>query len=341
MGDRFTRREALALLGGAIPSMMVHKVEATPTLEPVRIGWVEAMANAPVLIARHEGYFDRQGLSVTLAGFPSGLLIREGLLDETLDMAYIGVPPIVHWVAGGAPLVIVAKVNYGQAVLVARRRVGIRKVTDLRGRRLAGVRRGSGMDVLLRGCVLAEHGGLTVEDLGGLEAMAVTDMGSALEAGEVDAAFMWEPYVTQLLARRTVRVVLNVNRVEPHYPWYVIAVRRAFMERHPGRVEGVLRAHRSAITRLWESPNSGNATIAEAFALSAELGPDGKTYTAEEVVKRARSRLGWEWELDGGDESFIRRLMGWSTRLGLIEQAPALEELVDMGPMRRIRGEYT
>ena len=34
--------------------------------EPVRIGWVYAMANAPVLIAQADGHFEAQGLDVTL-----------------------------------------------------------------------------------------------------------------------------------------------------------------------------------------------------------------------------------------------------------------------------------
>ena len=187
--------------------------------ESVRIGWVYAMANAPLLIAQERDLFTAQGLELTLEQFTSGPLIRKGLNEGTLDMAYIGVPPIVHWVAKGAELVILAKVNYGQASLVARRDVGIAKVADLTGRRLAGVREKSGMDVLLRGFVLGEVGGLKPEDLALIETRPVAEMGPALEAGTYDAAFMWEPFVARLLARRTARVVLNVNRVEPHYPW--------------------------------------------------------------------------------------------------------------------------
>ena len=86
-------------------------VGAAHGAEPVRIGWVYAMANAPVLIAQADGHFEAQGLDVTLESFTSGPLIRKGLNGGTLDMAYIGVPPIVHWVAKGAKLVIVAKTS--------------------------------------------------------------------------------------------------------------------------------------------------------------------------------------------------------------------------------------
>lgn len=209
---------------------------------PVRIGWVYAMANAPVLIAEERGLFAEQGVEAVLESFTSGPLIRKGLTEGTLDLAYIGVPPIVHWSAKGADLAIVAKVNYGQASLLARRDAGIRTVADLAGRRLAGVRERSGMDVLLRGYVLGEVGGLAPADLALIETLPVGEMGAALEAGTYDAAFMWEPFVARLLVRRTARVVLNVNRAEPYYPWYVVAARREFLDAHPDRVKGVLRA---------------------------------------------------------------------------------------------------
>ena len=302
--------------------------------EPVRIGWVYAMANAPVLIAQADGHFEAEGLDVALESFTSGPLIRKGLSEGTLDMAYI-----VHWVAKGAELAIVAKVNYGQASLLARRDSGIRQVSELAGRRLAGVRERSGMDVLLRGYVLGEIGGLDPTDLAAIETMPVAEMGPALEAGRFDAAFMWEPFVAQMLARRTARVVLNVNRAEPYYPWYVIAARREFVDVHPERVKSVLRAHRLAIKYLQSSPNAGNSVIAEAFKLEQETGPDGKVYSPEEIVKRARSRLGWEWDLNEDDRDFIERLMGWSTSLGFIKAPLDIDSLLDLGPLRRVRRE--
>ena len=78
---------AMAAAAAAFGAAAVHGAE------PVRIGWVYAMANAPVLVAQADGHFEAQGLAVTLESFTSGPLIRKGLNEGTLDMAYIGVPP--------------------------------------------------------------------------------------------------------------------------------------------------------------------------------------------------------------------------------------------------------
>ena len=334
------RRKASCAFGTfGIALALVAGTAAAQTSAPVRIGWVYAMANAPVLIADQQGLFEEQGVEVTLESFTSGPLIRKGLLEETLDIAYIGVPPIVHWVAKGAKLSILAKVNYGQASLLVRRKSGIEKVSDLRGARLAGVREKSGMDVLLRGYVLGEIGGLAPADLAAIETRPVAEMGAALEAGQYDAAFMWEPFVARLLVRRTARVILNVNREVPYYPWYVIAVRNAYLERHPEQVRKVLRAHRAAIDFLNSSPNAGNEVIAQAFNLKTETGEGGKTYSPEEIVKRARSRLGWEWDLNEEDREFVERLVGWSTGLGFIAKPVDIDSLLKLRTIRKLRRE--
>ena len=335
---RWLGRNGTVAVAVFIAMVLAASASAQET-QPVRIGWVYAMANAPVLIARTRGLFEAQGLAVSLEKFTSGPLIRKGLTKSTLDMAYIGVPPIVHWVAKGASLAIVAKVNYGQASLVARRGAGISKVSDLAGKRLAGVRQRSGMDVLLRGYVLGEVGGLAPGSLAAIETLPVAKMGEALEAGRYDAAFMWEPFVARLLVRRTAHVVLNVNRAEPRYPWYVVAVRRDFLKQHPETVAKVLRAHRRAIEYLRSSPNAGNDVIARAFELKEETGPDDKKYSPVEIVKRARSRLGWEWNLTEDDRYFIERLMNWSAGLGFIRAPLQVNELLDLSTLRRLRRE--
>ena len=336
---RHRERARIALRTLGLVLALAAAGAAAQTTAPVRIGWVYAMANAPVLIADRQGLFAEEGVDVELTSFTSGPLIRKGLLEETLDMAYIGVPPIVHWVAKGANLSILAKVNYGQASLVVRRKSGIGAVPDLRGKRLAGVRERSGMDVLLRGYVLGEVGGLQPADLAAIETLPVAEMGSALEADDYDAAFMWEPFVAKLLVRRTARVILNINREIPYYPWYVIAVRDAYLEAHPEQVTRVLRAHRAAIQYLNSSPNAGNEVIAAAFELETEAGAGDKSYSPVEIVKRARSRLGWEWDLNEEDREFINRLIGWSTRLGFIARPVDIDTLLKLRAIRKLRRE--
>ena len=61
------RRKASCALGTfGIALALVAGTAAAQTSAPVRIGWVYAMANAPVLIADQQGLFEEQGVEVRI-----------------------------------------------------------------------------------------------------------------------------------------------------------------------------------------------------------------------------------------------------------------------------------
>ena len=62
--------------------------------EKIRIGWVYAMANAPVLIAEQQNLFAKHGVTAELQVFNSGPLVMRAFEAGDLDMAYIGMPPL-------------------------------------------------------------------------------------------------------------------------------------------------------------------------------------------------------------------------------------------------------
>ena len=63
----------LVLLIGAVFSVTSHAGEK------LKIGWVFAMANAPILIAQAKGYFKDEGLDVEIVQFNSGPLVHQAL----------------------------------------------------------------------------------------------------------------------------------------------------------------------------------------------------------------------------------------------------------------------
>lgn len=185
--------------------------------EPLRIGYVLAMANAPVLIAEQKGYFKDEGLKVDIKALGDGPVIQQALAAGELDVAYVGTPPVYQWYARGLKSVILAKVNYGQAAVLAGTETNIHTLKDLQGHKLAGVKKGSGMDVLLRGYVLQEHAGLNPDKDLDIIDLPPGNMNAALDRGIVDAAFSWEPFVSQALLRGSARLLLDVNQVLPQY----------------------------------------------------------------------------------------------------------------------------
>ena len=302
---------------------------ASHAADEIRIGWVYAMANAPVLVADSNGYFEEQGLDAKLLSFTSGPLLKQAMVAGEIDLAYIGSPPVYHWFSRGLESKILAKVNYGQAAVVSRKDSGIAALADLEGRKMAGVRKGSGMDVLLRGFVFGEAAELVPDEDAQIISMPSGNMGPSLESKVVDAAFMWEPFISQFLLRGNTRVIFDINEAVPRYPWYIISAMPEAMENRPDAIVKALRAHRKAVDFLNSGEDAGNDVIAAAFKLGEVTGPDGTVYPATEVVRQARARLGWEWSLNDADVAFIQRLMDWSLELGYIKKRLTTDELID------------
>jgi NitT/TauT family transport system substrate-binding protein len=320
---------ALLLLTGV--ALVAHADDT-----PLRIGWVYALANAPALIADKKGYYAAEGLHVDLKQFGDGPVLQQAVAAGELDVAYVGAPPVYQWASRGLDAKIIAKVNYGQAALIASN--DITSLAGLRGKRVASVAKGSGMDVLLRGYLLQDYAHLNPAQDVSIVPMPNANMNAALERHVVDAAFTFEPFVSQAVLRGQAHVLLDINQVLPNYPWFIIMALPKTLAQRPDDVVKLLRAHQKAIAFLRDHPDEANRLIADAFKLEAVTGKDGKTLAPEAIVQEARKRLGWSAKLETSDLQFIQRLMNYSSALGFMGKPMKVEELVDTSWLRRAEG---
>ena len=294
-----------------------------------KIGWVYAMANAPAIIAQSRGLFAKHGLDVELRQFSSGPLVKRALAAGDLQMAYIGMPPIYHAYAEGEHFKIVSKVNYGQAAIITRQNSPIHTLQDLRDKRIANVRNGSGMDVLLRAFILGELAGLDSNRDVTIVTMPAKIMQASVQRGLVDAAFTWEPYVAQAIVADNARVLFDMNQQLPHYPWYVLVATESFLMQHRDKVMGVLKAHQEAVQILNDEPDAGAKILIDSFNLDNVISVAGVKARPIDIVHQARQRLGWEAEFKDTDKQFLQRLIDYSIKLGYINKPIRAEALMD------------
>jgi len=297
--------------------------------EKLRIGWVMAMGNTPLLIAKHNGFFSQEGVKVELVSFESGPLIKRALKAGDLDLAYIGMPAMAHAVADGTKLKIVSKVNYGHAALIVKKDSSITKLGDLKGKKIAGVRKGSGMDVLLRGYVLGERAKLDAQKDVTILHMPTKIMDAAVNRGLVDAAFAWEPFVSLAVLTGHADILLETNEAIPKHPWYVIAARESTLENKRAELQKVLNAHQRAVGYLRADPSAGMSLIIDTFNLEKAVSYSSKRILPEEVVMEARKRLGWECQFRQKDRKFLQRLIDYSQNLGYLKKRLHADDLID------------
>ena len=313
----------------AVCLLLSNPVSGATRDNKLRIGWVYAMANMPILVADKKGFFKEQGIDVEIRRFNSGPLINRALRAGDLDMAYIGMPPVYHAYEKGLKLKIVAKVNHGQAAIIVRKDSAIKQLSDLKGKRIAGVRNGSGMDVLLRGFILDDIAGLNPDKDLTIVHMPAKIMQASVDKGVVDAAFTWEPFVTQAIVTGQSRVLFDMNQAVNKYPWYVVAATEDTIHLNFDLMSKALNAHQKAVRFMNESPDEANLIVAEAFNLYAINTQTGSKIDPVVIVEQARSRIGWSFQFEKEDKQFLQKLIDYSHRLGFIKKKINADEIID------------
>lgn len=280
---RFTARKValavLIVLAALAAALLAQRKAATPVPLPLTLAVAENLLDIPVIIAIERGFYTAAGLDIRYRSFIAGRDGLEALLRREVDVAVVAETPLVLKSFERRDFVIIASLNYSYANsrLVSRRDSGIRRVADLRGRRI-GIIRGTSAHYFLHAQL--EEQGMRREDV--VEVPMPPDaMASALAAGQIDAIAAFEPVASQALAalasnglditiRGRVRETFNyVTRAEAApqkaeaLARLLRATERAVLWVHEHRAEAILvvagrlKLDPRVVEALWDNYHSG------------------------------------------------------------------------------------
>ena len=151
-------------------------------LPPLRVaGNMTTIELSPVLIAANGIY--RGPITVINGGLPA-------LVSGDVDAATNAETQLLRQSVDDPSLRVIFTVAESFYRIVARRSAGIRKVGDLKGKRITTPRNTSAHYFLVKMLATAK---LTEADVTLVTITPVTDMAAALKDGRVDAISMWEP----------------------------------------------------------------------------------------------------------------------------------------------------
>ena len=299
----------------------------TPT--EVRLGYFPNLTHAQALIGVARGDFEKAAapLRLTTKLFNAGPQAIEALFAGELDLAYVGPGPAINaWARSkGRALHVVAGAASGGAALVVRADSRIARATDLDGRNIATPQLGNTQDIALR-AYLGEHG-LSPADKGGrvrITPIANPDILNLMKQGQLDGAWVPEPWVTRLLSEADCRIYLDERTLWPQgrFTTAVLVASRAFLEEHPDLLRRFLQTH-VEVTQ-WIRNNPREAVV----QVNAELGRLLGKPLPEQVVSDAFSRL--EVTYDPIESSLVRSA-GRAFDLGFLgSRRPDMEGLVDL-----------
>jgi NitT/TauT family transport system substrate-binding protein len=218
----------------------------------LRSGYVPVLIYTPLVLAAARGYYADAGLDVELDVLPTGRDIVSNLLSGRFDIAAGGPGPDFWQALAAAPATPMTHRNgypmgtrYQDIRLIAPLhaerppattplivRAGlfdsgeIASVDDLRGRPVSSPSGGTPLFWLHSAL---QRGGLTLDDVD-LRFVPYDEVGAAFQRGEIDAALLGEPLVTDLIDRR-IAVRLESDFVDGLQPTYLYTLAQTLDER--------------------------------------------------------------------------------------------------------------
>ncbi|MDQ1701998.1 MAG: sulfonate transport system substrate-binding protein [Frankiaceae bacterium] len=206
----------------------------------VRIGVLNGSDNG-LALAKADGSLEaavkQTGASVSFAGpFPAFAPAAEAVKAGAVDITVGGLLSWVGGVAANKDLVVFAD-NPDQGVnsgIVATAKSGITTVADLKGKKVAVNKAGTGEYLLLKALAKA---GIDPKDVTRVY-LPVTDGATAFQSGQVDAWATWGNFFATAATTPGAKVLATAADVDSHNDT-VYVVTRAFLTAHPDVVKAV------------------------------------------------------------------------------------------------------
>ena len=243
-----------------------------PSSDPVtvRLGYFPNLTHAPGIVGDLGGYFeDNVGDNVTIepSSFNAGPEAVEALFAEDLDITLIGPNPAINAYAqsDGEAIRIVSGSTSGGAFLVVRE--GVDAPEDLEGLTLATPQLGNTQDVALRAWLKEQ--GYETDDAGGgdvsIQPQANGDALAAFIAGDIDGAWVPEPFATRFIQEGNAHVLVDERDLWPdgRYVTTHLIVRTAFLQAHPDVVKGIIAGLADAIDLIETDPQQAKSLTNE------------------------------------------------------------------------------
>jgi NitT/TauT family transport system substrate-binding protein len=189
-------------------------------------------------VARDAGLFQKYGLDVRIVVFDAGSILAQAALSGEVKVAVSSGPATIASRTQGADTIIIAAcVNTLPYSLVAAK--GITKWDQIKGKKIAISRFGSGTDTAIR-LVLKRFGLDPVKDVTIVQLGTQPSRVQALAAGAIDATII-SPPLDITAKKQGYQILVNIAELRIPYPQQVIETTDRFIRENPHTVKNFLK----------------------------------------------------------------------------------------------------
>ncbi len=222
----------VAMVGGGC----VGVEKPAEPLEKITLAAYAGETGALVYVAEHQGFFEENGLEVTIKDYGSGKAAADALITGEADIATSADFVFVSNSFDHTDLRVFGTVATAEVIeLVARKDKGITTPTDLKGKRI-GVTKKSSAESDLGKFLL--YNGLSIDDVE-LVDLKPSGIVKAVINGDVDAGVTWDPNVYNIKEELGDNAV-SWSVVESFY--FVLITKEDWIENNPAAAERFIKS---------------------------------------------------------------------------------------------------
>ncbi len=233
-------------------------------LPKVTLGTTSWPTNMFFYLAKEKGYFEENGVNVTIKDFSSTTESTNAFIGGKIDFCTFASSETISPFAQGGEFSIVLETDKsnGSEGLVAKS--DIKNISDLAGKTIATQLYSVDHMLLL---TLLNENGMTEKDVNIVD-MSIQESGNAFIAGQCDAACIWDPYFSQAKAAGGTELFSSADN--PNLITDVLGASKSVIKNNPDAVTGVIKAFFEAVDYWKENSDDANKIMGKQLGVTEE-----------------------------------------------------------------------
>ncbi len=217
----------------------------------IMVGGLSKQIYLPNMLTKRLGYFDQQGLDVTLIDEASGQSAEDQVLAGQVEAGSGSYNHTIELQAAGKNIesVIQLDIAPGEAEMVSTKEAGqIQSVKDLKGKNLGVTELGSGTQTLT--IALLHQVGIAQDQVHFVPVGAGDTFIAAIKQGRIDAGMTTEPTISRLIASGLAKPLVDLRTPQStqaalggSYPFICVFMKNDYVASHKDAVQKLVNAY--------------------------------------------------------------------------------------------------
>ena len=217
----------------------------------IMVGGLSKQIYLPNMLAKQLGFFDQQGLDVTLIDEASGQSAEDEVLAGQVDAGSGSYNHTIELQAAGKQMEAVVQLGIapGEAEMVSAKEAGqIHSFADLKGKNLGVTELGSGTQTLQT--IMLHNVGITPDQVHFVPVGAGDTFIAAMQQGKIDVGMTTEPTISRLVSSGVGKVLADMRTPETTqkslggaYPFISVFMQNSYVSSHKDAVQKLVNAY--------------------------------------------------------------------------------------------------